>query len=256
MIKVVVATVAFGMGIDKSNVRYVLHWNMPKTVEGFYQESGRAGRDGFASVSVVYYSKEDPQKYGFLIRKNAENKNGKKKDSKVNNMKAKQDLAALERMVEYCEKCICRRQNILQYFGETIVPKIACKNNCDYCINPSKIENAIQLSHVAKDAMKHVNDLKRYNRSMGRKNVNSERRNFADETEDEKEYKTDFGMMDSEGLLFDDERKGDNSIVARKGFVKASAIFSKYEVRLLRFFSSICLYSTDSNNCFLLIWNI
>jgi ATP-dependent DNA helicase RecQ len=104
IVKVAIATVAFGMGIDLAHVRYVLHWSMSKTVEGFYQESGRAGRDGLASKSIVYYSKDDAAKFAFLIRKNSERNEAKGKKSAIDG----NNLDALNKMVEYCTTSCCR----------------------------------------------------------------------------------------------------------------------------------------------------
>jgi ATP-dependent DNA helicase RecQ len=104
IINVAIATVAFGMGIDLAHVRYVLHWSMSKTVEGFYQESGRAGRDGLASKSILYYSKGDATKFAFLIRKNSEKNEAKGKKSVGDD----HSLDALNKMVEFCTISCCR----------------------------------------------------------------------------------------------------------------------------------------------------
>jgi len=94
-IKVAVATVAFGMGIDLAHVRYVIHWSMAKTVDGFYQESGRAGRDGHDALSVLYYSKEDYDRFEFIIAKSAQAKGASRASSK-------NPLEGLQQMRNYC----------------------------------------------------------------------------------------------------------------------------------------------------------
>lgn len=143
-VDIIVATVAFGMGIDKPNVRFVIHYDLPKNLEGYYQETGRGGRDGLECECILYFSRADWYKIKYLI------------DQKPK--KSERDIAMtkLQEMIDYCESTSCRRKALLRYFGEELESDNC--GSCDVCLNPRDTYDASDVARTFLSCVDEVNE--------------------------------------------------------------------------------------------------
>jgi ATP-dependent DNA helicase RecQ len=132
-VKIIVATTAFGMGIDKSNVRFVVHMDLPKSIEGYYQETGRAGRDGLRSDTLLLFSRGDIMKMKSILKNESDEQRAR-------------SLAKLNEVVQYCESGKCRRQYLLNSFNEEFPDH--CQS-CDICIAKYEDFDATDMAHIS-----------------------------------------------------------------------------------------------------------
>lgn len=147
---IIVATVAFGMGIDKSNIRYVVHYDIPKNIEGYYQETGRAGRDGLEAEALLLFGFGDVALARSLI------------DNSDNEERRRIESHKLSAMVGFAQACGCRRRVLLGYFGENLAEDCG---NCDTCLNPS------EMVDVTEDARKALSCIYRVGQRFGMTHV-------------------------------------------------------------------------------------
>ncbi|KAJ6736897.1 DNA HELICASE RECQ FAMILY MEMBER [Salix viminalis] len=221
-IQVVVATVAFGMGIDRKDVRIVCHFNIPKSMESFYQESGRAGRDQLPSRSLLYYGVDDRKKMEFILR-NAENK--KLQSSSSEGELSKKSLTDFNQMIEYCESSGCRRKKILESFGEQVSATL-CKKSCDACKHPNLV--AKHLEELTTSVARQRNGFPRVFMSSSTEMIDEEFR--IDEQFSEFWNRDDEGKSSEEDISdFDDETEVVKSL-RRSRLSRKSGVDEKIEL--------------------------
>ena len=200
---IIVATIAFGMGIDKSNVRLIVHYDLPKTLESYYQETGRAGRDSLPSDCVLFYTYAEVRKLEYLIDKDTEDETERRN--------AREKLA---RINEFCQLQACRRRFLLRYFGEEW-PKGNC-GGCDFCLTPREEFDATEIAQKILSAVvrtgerfgiAHVTDVLRGSRKKRVKELKHDALSVYGIVDDYSadEIKEIAGQLVEEGLLYRDK---------------------------------------------------
>lgn len=175
---VICATLSFGMGIDKSTVRFVVHWDVPQNVAAYYQESGRAGRDGKQSFCRIYYCRSAVKSITFLLQKDLQ--------KKPDNVRCKRAIKDFEKIIDYCESIECRHLLFSKYFGDKETPK--CNGRCDVCKDPKNAKKSLELfqrlslNHYS-SAVEDVDTSDLY--GGGRNGVRNEENDYCDTNDDE-----------------------------------------------------------------------